>query len=391
MNTPPPQLWLNALLAAIDHAQRGLLRLWHALGLTGDSHGQPAWPWARRVVGETLLIDLGLARQLLWCLAAIVVAVLAVGLSLAWKRRRLPVLAIGALALVIAPWPSASLVLGPAVPTSFHTSPTNFDVGTIARGEQVYAAHCAACHGADGRGEGPLAQTLTRWPPTIVSPLLGRRADGEMFWHVLDGMRDARGAITMPAFAGELDDRDTWAVLDYMRVLSARTGAIVFGSWPVPLRLPELTVQCGGDAPRSLAAWRGAQRVRVVLADGLADGRRDTLPLEDPRFQTLVVTRDAQPLRDVPQFRAACTAVSPAAWDVFAQIAGIEGKRRIEGTTLLSDRDGWLRARAAAGEDAALLCKAGDGGGTGVRQDLTALVLEMDAEPVRFVKGGFVH
>lgn len=386
--TAPPQYWLNALLTGIEHAQLWLLRVWHALGLTGDSHGQPAWPWAHRIVGETLLIDLGLARQLLWCAAAIVIALLALLLAIAWKRRRLPVLAVGALALALAPWPAASLVLGPAVPTSFHASPTHFSLDAIARGERLYAAHCVACHGADGRGEGPLAATLSRWPPTIVSPLLGRRLDGEMFWHVLDGMRDARGAITMPAFAGELGDDDAWAVLDYMRVLSARTGAAVFGSWPVPLRLPGLDVQCGGDPPQPLAAWRGTQRVRVVLADG----RPESLPLEDPRFQTLVVTRDARPLRDVPQFRAACTAVSPAAWQVFAQIAGLDDAAlaRASGTTLLADRQGWLRARGAPGGDAELLCKVGDVPAN-ARQDLTALVLAMDAEPVRFVKGGFVH
>ncbi|MGO4611376.1 cytochrome c, partial [Variovorax sp. 2RAF20] len=52
-------VWLNNLLAGLQAAQLALLRLCHALGLTGDSHGQPAWPWARRIAGETLLIDPG--------------------------------------------------------------------------------------------------------------------------------------------------------------------------------------------------------------------------------------------------------------------------------------------------------------------------------------------
>ncbi|MCP2936788.1 c-type cytochrome, partial [Salmonella enterica subsp. enterica serovar Typhimurium] len=85
--------------------------------------------------------------------------------------------------------------------------------------------HCAACHGDDGRGEGPLAATLPRWPPTLVSPLLARRADGELFWHIADGMRDGNGSLAMPAFAGVLADEEIWAVLDYAKALAAGEGA----------------------------------------------------------------------------------------------------------------------------------------------------------------------
>ncbi len=217
MNGLPAQAWLNTLLVLLQDAQLALLRLWHALGLTGDSHGQPAWPWARRIAGETLLIDLGLARQLAWSLGAVALALLMVFVALAWRRHRGAWLAGAVFALVLAPWPAPSLLLSPAAPTSFHVSPTRFSVNAIARGAEVYTRHCAACHGDDGRGEGPLAAGLSRWPPTLVSPLLARRADGELFWHIVDGMRDARGQTTMPAFGDALGDADTWAVLDYMR------------------------------------------------------------------------------------------------------------------------------------------------------------------------------
>ncbi|KAF7961520.1 cytochrome C, partial [Cupriavidus sp. UYMU48A] len=268
-------------------AQLALLRLWHALGLTGDSHGQPAWPWARRIAGETLLIDLGLARQLAWSLGAVALALLMVFVALAWRRHRGAWLAGAVFALVLAPWPAPSLLLSPAAPTSFHVSPTRFSVNAIARGAEVYTRHCAACHGDDGRGEGPLAAGLSRWPPTLVSPLLARRADGELFWHIVDGMRDARGQTTMPAFGDALGDADTWAVLDYMKTLAAGSGAIADGSWPTPLSLPDTPVQCGNDAPHSIAQWRGGQRVRVVAFNG--DSR--SLPTLEPRFQTLLLTR----------------------------------------------------------------------------------------------------
>lgn len=396
MSGPPPQVWLNTLLTLIRDAQLALLHGWHTLGLSGDIHGQPAWPWTRRIAGETLLIDLGLARQLAYSLLAIAVALACVVIAGLWRRRRLPWLGVAALALVLAPWPSPALLFTPATPTSFHTSPTRFSVTTIAAGARIYAQHCVTCHGADGRGEGLAVTTLTRWPPTFASPLLGRRAEGELFWHIADGLRDGQGQPTMPAFGGRIDDAGTWAVIDYIKALAAGTGAATQDSWPIPLRLPEVTVRCGHDAPRPLAAWRGTQRVRVVAFDGPADA----LPLEDPRFLTLLVTRDARPLAHVPQFRAGCVALSTDAWPAFARIAGTEASQ-LSGVSLLADGRGWLRARAPAGRDAwretDLLCTTGQAGTPppvaqpAPRDGLTALLLRMDAEPVRFVQGGFVH
>lgn len=393
MSGPPPQAWLNGLLVLIEKFQLALLSLWHALGLTGDSHGQPAWPWARRVAGETLLIDLGLARQVGLSLCALVFAVLAITAALAWRRQRGVLLAAGALALVAAPWPSAALLLVPAAPTSFHASPTRFSVDAIALGARVYAQHCASCHGADGRGEGPLAASLAQWPPTLVSPLLARRADGELFWHVLAGMRDRHGQPTMPAFRDTLGDGEAWAVIDYMKALSAGSGAGADGNWPVPLRLPEMAVRCVDAAPLPLSQWRADQRVRLVAVDGAAP-----LPYEDPRFLTVLVTPDGRPPAQVPRFRAGCTAMSPHAWQAVAAIAG-ESPARLAGTQLLADRTGWLRARGAPGRqwsDADLVCVSGPSANTPRNaaepaDGLTALLLRMDAEPVRFVKGGFIH
>ncbi|MFS8977452.1 cytochrome c [Cupriavidus necator] len=391
MSGPPPQAWLNALLVLIEKFQLGLLSLWHALGLSGDSHGQPAWPWAQRVAGETLLIDLGLARQVGLSVCAIAFAVLAVAIALAWRRGRGVLLAAAALALLVAPWPKASLLLGPAVPTSFHASPTRFSVDAIALGGRIYTQYCAGCHGADGRGEGPLAASLSQWPPTLASPLLARRADGELFWHVLAGMRDRHGRPTMPAFSGKLGERETWAVIDYMKALSA--GSDAEGNWPVPLRLPEMAIRCGADAPLALSKWRGDQRVRLVAVDGTA-----SLPYEDPRFLTVLVTPDGRPPAEVPHFRAGCTATSPLAWQAVASIAGASPSR-LAGTQLMADRAGWLRARGAPGRqwsDADLVCVSGPAGnpprnGGAAPDGLTALLLRMDAEPVRFIKGGFVH
>jgi mono/diheme cytochrome c family protein len=392
MNNLPSQDWLNALLLVVESGQLALLRLWHALGLSGDSHGQMAWPWAQRIAGETLLIDLGLARQLLWSLAAIVATVVALILAMLWRRHRFVLLVFSLLVLLCTPWPSANLVFNRAVPTSFHTSSTRFSVNSIARGAPIYTLHCAGCHGVDGRGEGPLATNLKRWPPTFASPLLARRVDGEMFWHIQYGMRDENGRSTMPAFSTQLDDVDTWAVLDYIKALAAGTGASANGNWPLPIRLPDVAVRCGEDAPIPLTQWRAGQRVRVVALDGDVA----SIPIDDGRLMTLVVTRSGKISSQVPQFRSDCTAASTQAWGVFAQIAGVP-ENALGGTQLLADRSGWLRARGNGKEawsDADLLCKPGQPVAASIGrtvEGLTAVLNRMDAEPVRFVKGGLVH
>ncbi|MBO4122992.1 cytochrome c [Cupriavidus gilardii] len=387
--------WLDALLAIVEQAQSVLLRGWHWLGLTGEAHGQPAWPWSHRIAGETLLIDLGVARQLAWSGIAVGLALTAILLALAWRRRRAMLLTIAAAWLVLAPWPSPALLFVRAAPTSFHASPTGFSVEAIALGARVYGQHCAACHGEDGRGEGPLAATLPRWPPTLVGPLLGRRADGELFWHIADGMRDDEGRLVMPAFSGVLRDDEIWAVLDYAKALAAGEGAKAAGSWPMAVPVPDMTIRCGADTPRRLAQWRDGQRLRLVAYDGSPE----RIPLEDPRFLTLLVTPDGKPPASVPQFRSDCVAVSGLAWDAVARLAGVPSSR-LAGTALLADRDGWLRARGTPQQkgwsDADLLCESGQARKRAASDKpapdgLTALLSRMDAQPVRFVKGGIVH
>lgn len=49
---------------------------------------------------------------------------------------------------------------------------------TIDVGKREFEANCAACHGADARGDGPLKPFLTRTPPDLT--LLAKENDGVM-------------------------------------------------------------------------------------------------------------------------------------------------------------------------------------------------------------------
>lgn len=387
MSSTPEADWLNLLIGLLQSAQLQLLRALDALGLVQQMHGRPGWPWAHRLSGENLLIDLGQARSLAWTLVFVGVAVLALLLALFWRRPRFYFLALVPMLLIAAPWPEAHVVLVPATPTSFQSSPTGFTAASIAQGRALYEQNCVACHGADGKGEGPLAASLAVWPPDLSGPLLWRRADGDLLWRILHGTRDAGlGKTTMPGFGGKLDEADAWALIDYLKAQAAGQSLRALGSWPQPIGLPDMAVRCGSQPPRLLASWRG-QRVRIVAGDAALT--------EDPR---LVTVRLVSPSSKTAPAAADCAAESAAAWEALALIAGTDS---LAGIQFIADRDGWLRARGEPGKagwsDDDLLCRSEratgpTADGTALPADgLGALIARMDAQPVRFVKGGFIH
>ncbi|WP_407704128.1 c-type cytochrome [Xylophilus rhododendri] len=384
----PDSEWLNALLRLLQAAQSDLLWLLHALRLTGDVHGQPAWPFALRAAGETLIIDLGQARRLAWSLAcAGLAAVLGVvACALVWRWRRAAAgLVLAAVALVLlAPWPDAHVVLTEAVPTSFHQSPTGFTAASVVRGQAVFEQHCAACHGADGRGRGPGAQAQAMWPPDLAGPLLWRRADGDLFWSIAEGLHDREGRGTMPAFGGRLGDDAIWSAIDFMKTQGAGQALQAAGLWPRPVAVPDFAVRCDGGPPRRIASWRG-QRLRIVAT---GDGAE---LLEDGRLVTLRLTAPGQGAEG-------CTSDDPDARQALALVAGVAGvaPAALTGMQFIADRGGWLRTRGLPGKtgwtESDLLCRTGTGAlAAGTGDGMGALIAVMDAEPVRYVKGGFVH
>ncbi len=391
MNALPDAAWLNLLIEALQTLQLQLLRLLDALGLVAHAHGQPAWPWAERLSGENLLIDLGQARRLGVSVVLLGLSLLVLVVALLWRRRRIWLLGAAVLPVVLAPWPDAHVVLVPAHPTSFQQHATGFSAESIARGRMLYAQDCVACHGSDGRGQGPLAASQLVWPPNLAGPLLWRRADGDLLWRVLHGTRDRHGAQTMPGFQGRLSESDAWALIDFMKAQAAGESLRVAGVWAQPVSPPDMAVRCDGKPVRMLSSWRG-QRLRIVAASDNASAL-----LEDPRLVTVLLEPRPGLASNAHERSIACVADSPAAWEAFSLIAATE---KLEGTQLLVDRQGWLRARGEPGKSAwsddDLLCRAETASGTttipaAAADGLGALIARMDAQPVRFVKGGFVH
>ena len=396
----------DALLIGLHLAERAVLAGLHGLGLVDVVHGQPAWPWTKRIDSDNLVIDRGHARQVAAALVTLLALPLLLLLGALWRRGRWPVWGLALVLLAATPWPESRVLLTAAHPTSFHRSPSGYTAQSIVAGAAVYQANCQGCHGVDAVGDGPDTKTLVRLPPSLIGPLLWRRTDGELFWRIRHGMVDRSGLPTMPGFAARLTDPDIWAVLDYLKANSAGQSLRRLGEWPMPVALPDLPVDCLDGRHRSLRSWPG-RWLLVIATDGDA-------PPVDPRFTTIALrTADSAPIDpDDPRWpqQIDCVSRDDGARQVFAWIAGV-GAADLDGTQFLTDRRGWLRARAAPGQPAwsadDLLCRAGDftartpdrgessqadaiaDGRSGT--DLDALLARMEAEPVRLVRSGVPH
>ena len=86
----------------------------------------------------------------------------------------------------------AALLLAAATATAQQTTET-FTAGT--NGSAVYKTYCAVCHGAEAKGDGPLAANLRQAPPDLTT--LARRSAGRFdavrVFRMIDGRDPVKG------------------------------------------------------------------------------------------------------------------------------------------------------------------------------------------------------
>ena len=97
--------------------------------------------------------------------------------------------------------------------------------GDLETGRHLYSVACAHCHGASGRGDGPLAAILTVRPPdlTALSARNGGRYPLLQVIHVIDGRSGVRGHDgAMPSFGALYDAALAERMGRYAAVLRTR-------------------------------------------------------------------------------------------------------------------------------------------------------------------------
>ena len=83
----------------------------------------------------------------------------------------------------------------PAQPSSQKPGTAHAPDSQGVSGAYTYRTHCASCHGADGKGEGPLAENLRFHPPdlTLISGRHGGEYPAEEVHRIVDGRKPLRG------------------------------------------------------------------------------------------------------------------------------------------------------------------------------------------------------
>ncbi len=90
---------------------------------------------------------------------------------------------------------------------------------SVAAGQQVYGKYCRFCHGADAKGNGPMAPKGTH-PPDLTAGKAQELTDGEIFSVIRDG---AGPHQEMKPFKGKMPEQDMWSVVNYVRSIGSKT------------------------------------------------------------------------------------------------------------------------------------------------------------------------
>ena len=93
--------------------------------------------------------------------------------------------------------------------------------GDATRGEQRFNIYCSPCHDRTGNGSGMIVRRGYRRPPTYHSDRLRQQPNG-YFFDVI-----TRGFGAMPDYAAQIEPRDRWAIVSYVRALQLSQNASI--------------------------------------------------------------------------------------------------------------------------------------------------------------------
>ncbi len=97
---------------------------------------------------------------------------------------------------------------------AFYTNPMLATPETLTHGEWIFTNFCIVCHGSKAAGDGHLTKLFPK-PPHLMRQKVRDFPDGRIF-HIAN-----RGQASMPSYAKQLEAKDIWSVIHYIRNLQA--------------------------------------------------------------------------------------------------------------------------------------------------------------------------
>jgi mono/diheme cytochrome c family protein len=105
-----------------------------------------------------------------------------------------------------------------AASTALH-NPFKPSAAALQVGKTLFDDNCAACHGYNARGDGPVRFLLRIPPADLTGGVSVQRSDGYIYATIRNG------SIVMPSYADAMSATERWQVVLYLRSLQKRVSA----------------------------------------------------------------------------------------------------------------------------------------------------------------------
>jgi copper transport protein len=97
------------------------------------------------------------------------------------------------------------------------TNPIPADAASLEAGRLLYQQDCLACHGSQGKGDGPAGLALNPHPADLTQHTVpGVHTDGQLYLWITNGYPGS----AMPAFSKILTDEQRWHLVNFIRTLA---------------------------------------------------------------------------------------------------------------------------------------------------------------------------
>ncbi len=90
-----------------------------------------------------------------------------------------------------------------------------------AEGKKIYLTYCSGCHGESGKGDGPAARSLPVKPANHADgTIMNQLSDKQLFDIISKGGAAVDKAPFMPAWGGQLKEKQIRDIISYIRSLA---------------------------------------------------------------------------------------------------------------------------------------------------------------------------